>query len=72
MTTQALTIGGMTCGHCLMAVKNALAELDGVTTKDVRIGRAVVSYDESAVKPERIADAIRDAGYDVLDTARED
>lgn len=68
MTTQTLEIGGMTCGHCLRAVKDALSELPGVTLNEVRLGKAVVTYDESSVKPESIAEAVRDAGYDVLAT----
>ena len=66
MTTQTLEIGGMTCGHCLRAVKDALSEMPGVTLDEVRIGKAVVTFDEAAVKPDAIAEAVRDAGYDVL------
>lgn len=68
MTTQTLEIGGMTCGHCLRSVKDALGELPGVTLEEVRIGKAVVSFDETTVKPETIAEAVRDAGYEVLAT----
>lgn len=66
MAKQTLEIGGMTCGHCLMSVKNALSEIEGVTLEDVRIGKATVDYDETKVAPDAIADAIRDAGYTVL------
>jgi len=68
MKEQTLDVGGMTCGHCLATVKNALAELTGVKTEEVRIGMVRVSYDETAVQPSVIADAIRDAGYTVLAT----
>lgn len=68
MTTETLEIGGMTCGHCLSRVKSALDALDGVELKDLRIGKAVVSYDETVVEPARIAEAVRNAGYDVLAT----
>lgn len=66
MTTQALEIGGMSCGHCLRAVKDALSEMPGVTLDEVRIGKAVVTFDESTVQAESIAEAVRDAGYFVL------
>lgn len=65
---KTIEIGGMTCGHCVMAVKNALAEVEGVTAEEVRVGRATVSFDESAVTAESIAEKIRDAGYTVLAT----
>ena len=68
MTEQTLEVGGMSCGHCLMTVKNALAALAGVQTEEVRIGKVRVSYDESVVKPDSIAEAIRNAGYTVLAT----
>lgn len=68
MTTQTLEIGGMTCGHCLRAVKDALSEMPGVTLDEVRIGKATVTFDETQVTSEAIADAVRDAGYDVLAT----
>lgn len=68
MAKQTLEIGGMSCGHCLMAVKRALGSLDGVTIEEVRIGKATVDFDESRVEKDAIAEAIRDAGYTVLAT----
>lgn len=68
MTTQTLEIGGMTCGHCLRTVKDTLTELAGVQLDEVRIGKATVTFDEAQVSVEAIAEAIRDAGYDVLST----
>lgn len=65
MTTQTLEIGGMTCGHCLRTVKDTLTEMAGVQLDEVRIGKATVTFDESQVSVEAIAEAIRDAGYDV-------
>jgi len=66
MTTRTMEIGGMTCGHCLMAVRNALEGMAGVQVDEVRIGKAVVRFDEGAVKPEDVDEAIRDVGYDVV------
>lgn len=68
MTTQTLEIGGMTCGHCLRMVKQAMDGLAGVTLDDLRIGKATVTFDETQVSVEAIAEAVRDAGYDVLAT----
>lgn len=66
MTTQTLEIGGMTCGHCLRMVKQALTDIDGVTLDDLRIGKAKVTFDESKVSADAVAEAVRDAGYEVL------
>jgi len=66
MTTQTLEIGGMTCGHCLRSVQQALTSLDGVTLDELRIGRAQVTFDESKVSADAAAEAVRDAGYEIL------
>lgn len=68
MTTQTLEIGGMSCGHCLRMVQQALSGIEGVTLDDLRIGKATVTYDETKLGVDAIADAVRDAGYDVLAT----
>ena len=62
---KILTVEGMTCGHCVMHVKNALAEVSGVSTVDVDLQKksAVVSgdgLDDGALKA-----AVADAGYSV-------
>ena len=63
MTTLELEISGMSCGHCVNAVKSALQELDGVDVKKVEIGAATVDYDPSRSSPAAIENAIEDAGY---------
>jgi copper chaperone len=63
MRSLTLHIEGMSCGHCLNAVKRALAELPGVEVESIRIGRADLRYDESALDPARIEAAVANAGY---------
>ena len=63
MKELTLHITGMSCGHCLNAVSQALNAMPGVKVESVEIGRAVVSYDEGAVKPDAIERAVSDAGY---------
>lgn len=63
MKKLTLHISGMSCGHCLNAVSQALSSMPGVQVESVQMGRAVVSYDEGAVKPGAIERAIGDAGY---------
>jgi copper chaperone len=58
-----LHITGMTCGHCLHAVNEALNKAPGVQLESLRMGRAVVSYDEKATNQAAIESAIADAGY---------
>ncbi|HET9515571.1 MAG TPA: cation transporter [Gemmatimonadales bacterium] len=65
MATQNLTlhIAGMSCGHCLNAVNQALAGLPGVSIDSVRIGRADLRFDDSQIRPPQIMAAVEDAGY---------
>jgi copper chaperone len=66
MKTHELKINGMTCGHCVMHVKNELSKISGLVIEDVQIGSARVQYDESAVAQKDIAAAIEEAGYTLL------
>lgn len=58
-----LTIAGMTCGHCVSAVRDALNGLPGVEVDHVRIGQASLWFDPATVSPAAVIEAIRDAGY---------
>jgi copper chaperone len=58
-----LNITGMSCGHCLNAVNEALGQLPGVQLESVRMGRADLQYDETVTDPTAIARAVSDAGY---------
>ena len=65
MTQKEIKIEGMTCHHCAMAVQRELARLPRLTVNDVKIGSAVVSYEEGAVTAQQIREAIERAGYRV-------
>lgn len=58
-----LEIAGMSCGHCVATVSTALKGIEGVSVNNVAVGSASVSYEPSITTPERIRDAIEDAGY---------
>lgn len=66
MTELTLKISGMTCGHCVAAVKKALAAVDGVTVDAVVIGQATVHYDDAVVTPAQVTQAVEDDGYAVV------
>ena len=63
MSRLALTIEGMSCTHCVSAVKGALAQLPGVQVEDVSIGAATLSYDPAKATVDQIVDAVNDEGY---------
>jgi copper chaperone CopZ len=63
MQTINIQIDGMSCGHCLNAVRQALSETEGVRVNSVQMGRATVSFDETVTDPSGIEAAITNAGY---------
>lgn len=64
MDIKTLKIAGMSCQHCVMAVKNQLSTV--ATVKEVTIGKAVVEIDPSTVGDEMLTKAIANAGYEVV------
>jgi copper chaperone len=66
MKTQEFIIEGMSCGHCVMAVRKELTRLDNVKIDDVQIGKAKVQFDESKIQESIIISAIEEAGFKVL------
>lgn len=63
---KQLRIQGMSCNHCVMALKKALTNLAGVQVKDVKVGSAVIAYDAELVPEESIRAAVEDAGYELV------
>lgn len=63
MTT--LKISGMSCGHCVMSVKNALKGVPGIKSFNVVIGEATVES-ENTLDPKVLKDAIEEEGYEVV------
>jgi copper chaperone len=53
----------MSCGHCVAAVKSALAAVPGVAVQNVTIGSATVALD-SATNADTALKAVREAGYE--------
>jgi len=64
-----LDVSGMSCGHCVGAVRQALAEVPGVKVDDVSIGSASVTFDETKTKVSDLVDAVADAGYEATEAA---
>ncbi len=67
METLKLEVRGMTCANCARSVERKLAGTPGVTkaTVDLAGASASVEYDGATVKPEALAHAVRQLGYEV-------
>lgn len=63
--TKKLSIEGMSCGHCVKHVTDALQELKSVKSAKVDLDSksAVVEGDASDAT---LKEAVEDAGYDVV------
>ena len=59
------TVNGMTCGHCVLSVREEVGEVDGVTAVDVDLssGRMVVTGSE--IDDVAVRAAVEEAGYEV-------
>ncbi|MCL2462141.1 MAG: copper ion binding protein [Defluviitaleaceae bacterium] len=68
MEKITLKIEGMSCEHCVKAVKNALTALPGVSAAqvDLKGKSAVVEYDPAKCAAERMKAAVEDEGYRVV------
>jgi copper chaperone len=63
MKSSDLTIQGMSCQHCVAAVKKELLNIPLLTLEDVQVGKASVTYDETKVDESTLRTAIANAGY---------
>jgi len=57
----------MTCDNCARSVQRKLASTPGVkqATVDLQGGSATIDYDPGRVRPEDLANAVRQIGYEV-------
>lgn len=64
---KKVLIEGMSCGHCVNHVKEALGELNGVTSVDVNLDAKTAILEATVeVEDADIKAAIDDAGYEVV------
>jgi copper chaperone len=66
-----ITIEGMSCGHCVKHVSNALSELENVENIQVSLENKTALFEsKSEIADEKIKFAIEDAGYEVVKIER--
>jgi copper chaperone len=63
---KKISIEGMSCGHCVRHVENALKEVSGITdvTVDLKEKNAIVELNDD-VTDTALKSAVEEAGYDV-------
>lgn len=64
---KKIKIEGMSCNHCVMAVKKALSGIEGVENVEVDLKSGEATFEEtSPVDPEVIRKTVADEGYEVV------
>lgn len=70
MTQTDIIVQGMTCGHCVAAVTEELKTIDGVREVQIDLhegGESPVHItSEKDLNPQAIADAVDEAGYQIV------
>ncbi|MFW5914648.1 MAG: heavy metal translocating P-type ATPase, partial [Thermoplasmatota archaeon] len=69
-----LEVGGMRCASCANTVEKALTSREGVVQADINLATDSVSveYEPGLISPQRIKEAIEEAGYQVLEAEKEE
>jgi copper chaperone len=69
MATTSYAVVGMTCGHCVDAVRDEVGKVDGVRRVDVELASGTVTVEsERPVDPAAVIAAVAEAGYEVAPT----
>ena len=68
MANQTLNVEGMTCGHCVQTIKEAVNNLVGISRVEVDLEnkQVAVEYDKALVKLDSITDKIVEIGFKVI------
>ena len=68
MIDKTLSVGGMTCNHCVETVEKALRKIEGVQKVEVNLEcqKVLVTYDEVEVRIGTINQKIQEIGFNVL------
>lgn len=61
-------VKGMTCGHCVKAVTNAVHDVDADARVDIDLASGTVRV-ESKMSAASIGKAIEEAGYETMERA---
>jgi copper chaperone CopZ len=63
--TREYTVQGMTCSHCVLSVREEVAEVPGVQAVDVDLGSGRLTVTGAAFDDGAVRAAVEEAGYEV-------
>jgi copper chaperone len=65
MTQKTFDVIGMTCGHCVLSVREEVAEVAGVQAVEVDLASGRLAVRGDRVDDAAVAAAVTEAGYEV-------
>ena len=67
MTTpiRTYTVTGMTCGHCVMSVREEVSEVPGVAGVEVDLASGRLEVSGEGFSDEAVTAAVEEAGYGI-------
>ncbi len=63
MASKNYTVTGMTCEHCVAAVKDEVGDLAGVSGVNVDLTSGAMTVEGEGFTDSAIAEAVEEAGY---------
>jgi len=63
---RVYTVAGMTCEHCVHAVRTEVGRVEGVERVEVDLATKLVTVEGPALDDGRIREAVDEAGYDAV------
>lgn len=67
MTTSTFQVQGMTCGHCVSAVRSEIGRLSGVSDVSVDLDSGKVTVvAEQPLPQDDVRAAVEEAGYELI------
>lgn len=68
MPSTTFSVSGMTCEHCVRAVKQEVGDISGVTQVEVELGTpsTVTVQSTEPISHQDVVAAIDEAGYEVV------
>ena len=68
MIHKEIQVEGMTCGHCVETVTQAISSIDGVSQVSVDLEKKQVSvdFDESRTDMDAVSSKVTEVGFEVV------
>ena len=65
-THHSYRVAGMTCGHCVMSVREEVSAVSGVQSVDVDLASGRLTLVGAGVEDDAVRTAVAEAGYEVV------